>query len=183
MLIIVTLDIRSLEPYRRLSRGSATPKESILVPSSAHPVTAIFISIRHRHYFVAYVSFLAVLTEVLVVTLSGVPFSSAQSYTGFFVSTFLSTAIITLLLMTLPFVFLWTMLTSPVQRDSIAARLSYLCGSTILASFTTLSTLDQKERDRSIESMGKLYEMKALSDCNYRHVRIDFKEEDIVSYA
>ncbi|PVH97481.1 hypothetical protein DM02DRAFT_674105 [Periconia macrospinosa] len=181
---IVEKNIRSLEPYRRLSSGSGvTPQESILVPSSAHPITAIVTSLRHRHYFVAYVSFLAVLTEVLVVTLSGVPFSSARSHTDFVVSTSLSTAIIALLIVTLPYVFVWSTLTSPMPRDSLADRLSYLCGSSMIAFFMTLSILDRKERDRSIEGIGKVYVMKASSDGNDRHLRVDFQEEDIASFA
>lgn len=129
--------LRTLEPYKRLAfDGSSPPQESILVESCVHPITATFSCLWWKHYFVAYIAFITLLAECLTVALSGVPFSSALSYEAYTVSTFLSVAIIAMMLITIPVIALRGRdLMMPRGLDNIVAVLLYICGSPMLASF------------------------------------------------
>jgi hypothetical protein len=118
----------------------------------------MFSCLRWKHYFVAYVAFITLLAECLTVALSGVPFSSALSYEAYTVSTFLSVAIIAMMLITIPVIALRGRdLMMPRKLDNIAAVLLYICGSPMLTSFGGLSLLDTKTRNRRILNMGRMY--------------------------
>ncbi|KKY14026.1 hypothetical protein UCDDS831_g08501 [Diplodia seriata] len=90
--------IHTMEPYRRIALGRASAHSSILAPTSPHAIPAIFSSLRRRHFFPAYLSLLAVLSEILIVTLASVPFYIATLLEAFRVSVFVSLTRICLVL-------------------------------------------------------------------------------------
>ncbi|EOD43403.1 hypothetical protein UCRNP2_9899 [Neofusicoccum parvum UCRNP2] len=80
--------VHTLEPYRRLAAGHANAHESVLASTSVHAVSTIFTSLSRRHIFVAYIALLAVLSELLIVTLAAIPFNLATLLEAFRVSVF-----------------------------------------------------------------------------------------------
>lgn len=157
-------EIRTREPYRRLSLGKARPEHTILVASRSHPLTALSCNLLRCHFFLAFLALVALLSEVLTVALAGVPFSSAQSYNGYLVSTYLSVSIIALMLVALGLaIFRRTDdLHLPYPLGSILSTMLYLCNSCMLEDFKNLSSLDTRTRNRRIVSWGKRYKLADL---------------------
>lgn len=159
-------EIRNREPYRRLAVGKAKPQDSILIESRSHPITALFVNISKGRFFLAYLAFTALLSEVLTVALAGVPFSSSQSYRGWLVSIYLSIVIIVLMLIALALAIFRrdSKLQLPYPLRSIVSTMLYLCNSSMLEDFKDLSSLDMKTRNRRIVGWGKRYKYDRLAD-------------------
>jgi hypothetical protein len=101
--------IRCTRPYSALAmpRGAAAAN-SVLLSNPSHPFTALFYRSTWSHLLLATVTMMAVLSEVLVVTLSGVPFTTATIYLAFEVSVYVSIGILAAMVMTIGAVLLWT---------------------------------------------------------------------------
>ncbi|EOD44247.1 hypothetical protein UCRNP2_9084 [Neofusicoccum parvum UCRNP2] len=170
----VERDIRALEPWRRLARGNATAHESILVPSSAHPVIGIFSSTYRRHYFVAYIALLAILSEVLVVTLASVTFKGGLTYTGFNVSTFISSGIVSVMVLTVPVLMVRYRGGTLQAPGSLTATMGYFSADNneVLRSFGGLSILCKKERDAEIVSLRRSYGLEKTGGRDYAALNI-----------
>ncbi|GME48201.1 uncharacterized protein LTHEOB_4317 [Neofusicoccum parvum] len=170
----VERDIRALEPWRRLARGNATAHESILVPSSAHPVIGIFSSTYRRHYFVAYIALLAILSEALVVTLASVPFKGGLTYTGFNVSTFISAGIVSVMVLTIPVLMVRYRGGTLQAPGSLTATMGYFSADNneVLRSLGGLSILSRKERDAEIVSLRRSYRLEKTGGRDYAALNI-----------
>lgn len=82
--------MRRIAPYTALtSSNGADEDQSVLVANPSHPVTALFCSSNWRHPLLCSVTLMAVLSEVLVITLSAVPFSVATAYLAFEISVYI----------------------------------------------------------------------------------------------
>ena len=127
-----------MELYRQLRSGSALPRNSILVSSCSQPFTGLFHSLRRAHYFNAYIALVAILNEPLIVCLANVPFKPGHAFEAYTVATWLSVAILLMMLAGL----IWKLCrwdTVDVKRrpGTIAANLVQICGSHMLVDFET----------------------------------------------
>ena len=116
-------------------------------------------ALRRRHFFVASVAATTVLADVLTVALAGIPFDSASSYTAYTVSTYLSAAILALMLDALA-ALVWRARSDPVlprAPESVAAVALALCGSGLVGEVEGLAGLEQGVRDRRVEGIGRRY--------------------------
>ncbi|KAH7080464.1 hypothetical protein BKA63DRAFT_506495 [Paraphoma chrysanthemicola] len=101
--------MRSVRPYATLvSKHGATAAESVLIRTPGHPMTALFHAATWKNIFLASVTVMAVLSEVLVITLSGIPFSTATAYLAFEISVYISLGILSVMLVVLFGVLVWT---------------------------------------------------------------------------
>lgn len=104
-----------------------------------------------------------VLAQVLIIALSGVPFSSSQLYGAYLFSAYVSISILGLMLPTLVFA-CWRRRGDPdLPRTpgGIVLLWSYLCWSdALLASFVPLSGLGSREMHREVVSWEKRYVLK-----------------------
>jgi len=94
-----------LAPYRSMARAfhshSAVPaRRSILATVACTPYTALRKGVVLRNYLVTTVAMLTVLSDVLLIAISGVPFSSGQIKPSLQASTFVSLAILGLMAIT-----------------------------------------------------------------------------------
>lgn len=96
---------------------------------------------------------------MLCVTLSAVPFNPATLYTAYNVSTWISVAILVLMLIALIFVFFYQEPIMPVKPDTVAGNLVYLCDGSLAEMFKGLGGHTTKERNEHISRMGFKYEM------------------------
>ena len=143
--------MRTLDPYKRLARGQARPHHTILVHFTSTPLSTLFASLYRRQPFLAFVAFVALLSEVLVVVLAGVPFSSSQTWIAFLVSAYLSMGILGLMILTLLSLFFWRRKPiMPRMPNTVAATMSYLCASHMRKDFEKLGGL------RGTEEMAKV---------------------------
>lgn len=172
--MIFYLDIRVREPLRRLARGQARAEDTILVESRSHAITAFFVDLSRGRWLLAYIALLALLSEILTVTLSGVPFNSSESYIAYLISTYISVTILALMLLGLvAVVVLRNGLEVPYQMDNILATLFYLCHSRMIQDFGNLSVLDTKTRNQRIMNMRRMY----------RYRKIENPEQKCVIYS
>jgi hypothetical protein len=115
------------------------------VPTHSIPVSAIPSTLRRGHFFVASVASAAFLAEVLTVSLSNVPFSNATTYTGFTASTWLSCSTLAFMLLTVIVMIFHRQLALPIQPNTVAAVLCYLCNSHIPERLDDIILLDGQE--------------------------------------
>lgn len=103
--------MRRIRPYIALaSSQGATADKSVLLSSPSHPVTALFYSETWNSFLLTMVTLMAVLSEVLIITLSGIPFSPALAYLAFELSVFISVGIVAAMVLSAAIVLAWTML-------------------------------------------------------------------------
>lgn len=87
--------VRSARPYIALaSAEGATAAESVLLSSPAHPVTAMFRLNTWSNFLLAMVTLMAVMSEVLIILLGGIPFSPAVAHLAFNLSVYISVGIL-----------------------------------------------------------------------------------------
>ncbi|KAI9782835.1 MAG: hypothetical protein M1839_004586 [Geoglossum umbratile] len=158
----VEKETRTVEPYRVLSQRYAHPRDTILVCSKFSPITALTTSVFRLRHHLSILALNAILSEVLTVALSRIPFHGDSIYLAYVVSSRLSTGIISFMIVTL----IWVAVRQrqshglellPQRPDSIAAVLTYLCGSRMLGDFQGLAVVGEKERDEMVINMGKKY--------------------------
>jgi hypothetical protein len=116
-------------------------------------------SISSGQYLLALIAVVALLSEVLCVTLSAIPFNPATLYTAFNVSTWISVASLTIMLGTLLFIFFYREPVMPIKPDTVAGNLVYICDGTLPKVLRGLSGQTTEEREQSINNMGLRYSM------------------------
>lgn len=146
-------------PYRRLTSPHATARESILFSPPLHPLVGIHTSVSARHYFLALVAVIGLLSEVLCITLSAIPFNPATLLSAYYVSTWISVAVLSLMLLALVFVFFYKEPDLPVRPDTVVSNLVYLCDSSLPEMFRDLGGQNTQERNNRISDMGMTYYM------------------------
>lgn len=71
-------EVHTLTPYHRLARSPAPAQSTVLLRKRSLPFTAVWAMLYHNHFFAAGLAFTAILADLLVVTLGGVPYSPGQ---------------------------------------------------------------------------------------------------------
>ncbi|OAP62957.1 hypothetical protein AYL99_02184 [Fonsecaea erecta] len=156
-------EVRLLTPYRRLFRGSAKPESTILVSQNSTPLTSIFQALGRRNFFHAFVAFVAILSDVLIIAIGGVPFNSAQIWLDFLVSIYTSWAILALMILTVIAIFRWRALNAKMMMPSEPTRpltvWLMLCneGNQLCEEMKGYETMAPRERDEKVKLRGGLY--------------------------
>jgi len=89
-------EARIMEPYRRMADGQqlARAEDSIYVSPTGTPFSTVFVALARRNYAVAVIAAVALLSQVLIIAVPGVPFSDGQIVPAYRASTFVSLAIL-----------------------------------------------------------------------------------------
>lgn len=172
-----------MAPYRRLAEGNATARETILMTTPSHPVLAFHSALFTRHYFLAAISAATLLSEVLTVTLSTIPFSSATLWKAYVVSTWISVAIIGVMLLTLLFLFFYKEPKLPIKPTTLAAQLACLCDSSLPDLFANLGATSTQDRNKAIDSLGYRYRLMATRDAEMLRLTIDCEDSGVLHYS
>lgn len=120
-------EVRIMTPYCRLLRGSAKSDSSVLIAQNATPITSLFPALWQRNFFHAAVAFVAVLSDVLIVVIGGVPFSPAQFHIDFVVCTFMSWIILAIMVVMVLALFRWRALNEEMMMPQIPNTLLAVC--------------------------------------------------------
>ncbi|KAK5021364.1 hypothetical protein LTR16_000226 [Cryomyces antarcticus] len=149
---------QTLAPYMRLS-SPATASSTILFTTPTLTAASIIALLYHRHTLPAVVACTTILAEVLVITITGVPFASGQTWLQFLVSVYLSMGILGIMVLVVVALFFWRRRAPHLPRDpdTLAAVMSYVGASRMLDDFEGLEGMERKERDRMVKSWGKTY--------------------------
>ena len=113
----------------------------------------------HKHIFAASLAFTAILADVLVVTLAGVPYSPGQVWMELIVCSYTSMAVLGIMIMAVVSLLVWRRRSPNLPRapDIIMAVISYVANSNMLDDFEGLEGLEKKAVDDRIEGLGKRY--------------------------
>ncbi|TKA63885.1 hypothetical protein B0A49_08402, partial [Cryomyces minteri] len=150
---------QTLAPYMRLSSSPAPASSTILFSTPTLTAASIIALLYHHHVLPAVVACTTILAEVLVITITGVPFASGQTWLQFLVSVYLSMGILGVMVLVVVALLFWRRRAPHLPRDpdTLAAVMSYVGASRMLDDFEGLEGAESKERDRTVKSWGKTY--------------------------
>ena len=106
---------------------------------------------------------MAILCELLIICLANIPFKPGTVFLAFTLSTWLSVAILALMLIGIVWRLLRGRVADTVRRpDTMAGMLVRLCGSHMLPAFAGMAHLSNNDRASAVKSWGKRYAMGTL---------------------
>ena len=134
-------EVRVLTPWRQMAvtrkNHSAPASKSIFARMTGTPIVSFPRAIRRRSVFHAWVSLVAILSDVNILAVSAVPYNDATIEIQFKVASFVSLAILGTMTVTLVAVWIWRWASPtrgmPRSPDTLAAIALYLCGSKMIA--------------------------------------------------
>lgn len=140
--------------------NDAHPRNTILLSRHILPITAILPLLRRGHIIAASVAFTALMSEIVIVTLAGLPFRPGQTRTEFLICAVISMLILLLFVVELAVINYWRRVLVPHlprRPDNIAAVMTYLADSKVPTDFAGLETAKVADRNRRIEALGRRY--------------------------
>ena len=152
-------DTQTLAPYMRLQLMDATPTPTILLRKHNLALTSFLPLLRNRHFAPATISFIAILSEFLIITLSGLPYRPGQLRSEFIFCGIASMGLLLLMIFAIVVMNVWRRLLPHLPREpnTIATLLTYLVNSHMCADFEGLEELATSKRDKNIRLLGKRY--------------------------
>ena len=157
--------VRCKVPYILLaSRDGATADESVLVSSPSNPISGLFSRSTWKSYFLGPASLMAFLSEILVVTLAAVPFSTERAYEDFEACVSICIIILGMMILTVPVMLAWK-LTKDVGTPKLPeciADLFAMVDPDLALKFASLGNLDEKDRNCAIRSWNLCYRMQKM---------------------
>ena len=152
-------EVRITYPFRLLSRRMATPQKTILPSRCGNPFCALPIALWNFNFFGAAIALVAILSDIFLIIIPGVPYNSGEVWIAYIASFYISFAIIGLMLLALIALFIWRRSnpTMPREPDTLASVWTYLCASEMLKDMDGMEYIDEKRRERSIRVGGRRY--------------------------
>ena len=142
-----------------------------------HPIIALHLAISSGHYILVPVAFASILSEVLTITLSTIPFSSANLWSAYVTSHWISIGIIGIMVCVLGLLFFYAKPKLPLKPETVAGQLFYLSGSGLPSFLKTLGMLEEESWGR-IEQMGLRYGFDVYQvEGGTMRLKVDFKHE------
>jgi hypothetical protein len=115
--------------------------------------------IYHRHFFAALFAFIAVLSEILVIALGGVPYSAGQILLESQTCDYLSIFILAFMVCGIACMMVWRRKAPdlPSAPDTVLGVMSYVADSKMLYDFEGCEYLEGSYMDNRIQGLGKRY--------------------------
>ncbi|KAF2653749.1 hypothetical protein K491DRAFT_694487 [Lophiostoma macrostomum CBS 122681] len=153
--------LRSNAPYVEMaSQGGATADNSVLIKTPSHLIIGLFYYSTWRQPFFGLVTLSAVLSEVLVITLTAVPFSTSTAYLTFELSVYISIGIIGVMIITILLVFIWQVRVKRKWRAGAPERIAEVLAmldDDVRSRFGDLGELEGSQRSELVRSWGYRY--------------------------
>ena len=152
-------EVRITEPFRRLGKRLASPRNTILSSRTGTPFSALPLGLWNMNFFVAAIAGVAILSDILILAIAGVPFSSAEIKPASIASFYISFSILGIMLIALVAVLIWKRGNPemPRQADTLASVWTYLCASHMLEDFEGMEFMTEAARDKIIRDAGRKY--------------------------
>lgn len=160
--------VRITEPYRRLTLQTS-PETTILMPLSGTcwsnlPRCLYYLcSCRHSQMgWQTIVSIVAILSEINVIVVAGVPYSESMTHVQYLVCVYAAVGITGSIIMVILIKIFWWLRTikeMPRRPDTIGSVCGYLCGSRLIqwVSELELGEMSEEERRRIVRSSGQSF--------------------------
>lgn len=125
-----------MAPFNRLAKGSAS-FEALRFAPTITPILSTWRAVSNGYVFVGIVTIMTLLAEVLSITISGVPFSTGQTWMNFLVVTYISLTILGLMIVAAIAVIVRRKHEPRISivPDTLGVKLTYLVGSRMMESF------------------------------------------------
>jgi len=158
-----------------MQRGPQFATCSVLLSPATTELTALNRGLKARDWFKTSVAFATLLSKVTPILLSNIPFRVMQTWRTHLVCAWMTVAILGYMILVLLATLVVRRPRIPVEPDTIAGGLYYVCDSPMLSDFVGLSTLDRAERDRLIERMGRKYTLgPVMGDSGLKRIGVDY---------
>jgi Protein of unknown function (DUF3433) len=124
-------EVRVMTPYRCLRKRNAMAGKTILVSMNGTPISSFPLAVSRGDVFHALVAFTAIMSDILIVAIAGVPFAQAQVWLSFIVSAYVSLGILGLMVLVVLGTFWWRAgnerMGMPRAPSTMVAVLMMLC--------------------------------------------------------
>ncbi|KAE9966034.1 hypothetical protein BLS_007239 [Venturia inaequalis] len=152
-------DAHTLAPYHALSHAPQPASSTILLQRRSLPYSAIFSMTYNRHALASYLAFTAILSDVLVIAIAGIPYSPGQIYVEFLACFYVTIVILGLMVLGIVMTMVWRRWTPDLPRtpDTILAVMSYVADSRLLDDFDGCEGLSSREVENRVNGLGKRY--------------------------
>jgi Protein of unknown function (DUF3433) len=126
-------ETRIMEPYRKLASGLRPGKGTIDVAMTGTPYSTVFIALGRGDLFVSWTALMAILSDILIIAVTGVPFSPAQIHEAGLASFYISFGILSLMILSLLAVVIRRRSNPRMPRDpdTLAHVWLYVCASSM----------------------------------------------------
>ena len=144
-------EVRVMEPYRRMARRLSPAQTTVLASMTASPFTTAFVAPRRGWYFVSFIAVVTISSEVLLIAIPGVPFSTAQILPAYLASTYVSLAILAVMAIAVIAILIRRSGDPDLPRepDTLALVWLYLCGSNMVGTDIAASESSEKHQSKS----------------------------------
>jgi hypothetical protein len=155
-------EVRFLEVFRSLALRHQPVSILLRDDLRSFPIYSEIKALIQGRPFIAFIGFVGTLIECLIVALTGVPFSSAQTWEMANVSMLLSMVILVIVIIAVATVTIRRRRISnrmPRTPYTLATTMSYLYAAKMLGDFGGLSALGESERNKRVKKItdGKKY--------------------------
>jgi len=115
---------------------------------------------------------IAILAEVLVIAMQGVPFAIGERLMQFYISSYLSLSILGHMLIMIIALLIWRTRLPPLPRreDQLQGVVSYVVASGLRRDCEELECLSTQERDATLQGMGKRWSYVQSEDYRARWI-------------
>lgn len=170
--------VRTTDPYRRLALGQARPETTILLPLNgtcwSNLPRCISCLVRYKDGHMKWqttVSLVACLSDFNIIAAAGLLFTDSQTWDAFVACAWVSVALSALMLLVAVVNLVWwgsikVFRDMPRRPQTLAATMSYLCGSSCLEEWracaremgmTRFEDMTEKERWNMVVGSGRLF--------------------------
>lgn len=127
-----------------------------------------------RYILASFISFVAVVSEVLVIFLGAVPYAPGQVYVELLVSAYTSMALLALMIIALVTFMVWKKNLPDLPRapTTVASMITYVAESKMQEDFEMAEWCDDRELKGRLSALNKkyVYGKRASGDGEYRHL-------------
>ncbi|TID22864.1 hypothetical protein E2P81_ATG01997 [Venturia nashicola] len=152
-------DAHTLAPYHALSHTPQAASSTILLQRRSLPYSALFSMTYNRHALASYLAFIAILSDILVIAIAGIPYSPGHIYVEFLACFYVTIVILGLMVLGIVMTMIWRRWTPDLPRtpDTILAVMSYVADSRLLDDFDGCEGLRSREVENRVNGLGKRY--------------------------
>ncbi|KAF9872068.1 hypothetical protein CkaCkLH20_10405 [Colletotrichum karsti] len=156
---MVFADAQNFAPYARMHAKPSDARDTILKKGNSVPLFGIYPLAKLRYTIPAIIALTALVAEFFVVAISGLPWRPGQLRGEYIFCGVACVVIATIMLVVQGLVFYWrsSLPYLPRRPDSVAAVMTYVAGTTMVAEFDVVSGMGKRSSRRAIKSMGRKY--------------------------
>ncbi|KAI0418768.1 hypothetical protein F5X98DRAFT_109463 [Xylaria grammica] len=150
--------VATMTSYQVLAERPREASQSILRASPTNAFSGLRHAAQTRRSFLGIVSLASIFAQFLSIFLSNVPYRVTQTFLVSQLSIWTAVGIMSFMILIILSSFFVKWPDMPVNPSTIAGAMYYVSDISVVDKFEGLSTMDKKERDRTVTDMALLYE-------------------------